>query len=213
MLVDDHPVVREGLRTLLAEEADFEVAAEAPGVDEAVRLALTRKIDVALLDLMMPGSDGIDGISRIRAARPGIQVVVLTSFGDEGRVRASLEAGAIAYLLKDVLRDDLLKAIRNAVAGQPTLHPVAQKHLLSRVLESREPSPATSLTKRERSILERIGRGWNNKAIAQNLGLTHGTVKGHVSRILDKLGVEDRTQAALLAVREGLVPTSEPSRG
>ena len=212
VLVDDHPVVREGLRTLFSEEADIELVGEGRNVEEAVRLISSRKPDVVLLDLMMPGGDSIEGIRRIRALRPAPQVVVLTSFGDETRVRAALEAGAIGYLLKDVLRDDLVRAIRSAALGQPTLDPTAQKHLLNRVRKSQERSPIEGLTPREMSILERIGRGWNNRAIAEGLGLTHGTVKGHVSRILEKLGVEDRTQAALLAVREGVVPSSETSR-
>lgn len=212
ILVDDHPVVREGLRTLFSEETDIELAGEAKNIDEGVRLVSSRKPDVVLLDLMMPGGDSIEGIRRIRALRPAPQVVVLTSFGDESRVRAAIEAGAIGYLLKDVLRDDLVRAIRGAAQGQPTLDPLAQKHLLNRVRKSQERSPIEELTPRELSILERIGRGWNNRAIAEGLGLTHGTVKGHVSRILEKLGVEDRTQAALLAVREGVVPGTEPSR-
>jgi DNA-binding NarL/FixJ family response regulator len=211
VLVDDHPVVREGLRTLFSEEADIELSGEARNAEEAVRLATSRKPDVVLLDLMMPGGDSIEAIRRIRALRPAPQVVVLTSFGDESRVRAALEAGAIGYLLKDVLRDDLVRAIRSAALGQPTLDPTAQKHLLNRVRKSQERSPVEGLTPRELSILERIGRGWNNRAIAEGLGLTHGTVKGHVSRILEKLGVEDRTQAALLAVREGVVPSGDSS--
>lgn len=212
VLVDDHPVVREGLRTLFSEESDLELVGEGRNAEEAVRLAAARKPDVLLLDLMMPGPDSIEGIRRIRALRPAPQVVVLTSFGDEVRVRAALEAGAIGYLLKDVLRDDLVRAIRSAALGQPTLDPTAQKHLLNRVRKSQERSPIEGLTPRELSILERIGRGWNNRAIAEGLGLTHGTVKGHVSRILEKLAVDDRTQAALLAVREGVVPSSEPNR-
>ncbi len=212
VLVDDHPVVREVLRTLFSEEPDLELAGEGRNAEEAVRLAASRKPDVMLIDLMMPGGDSIEGIRRIRALRPAPQVVVLTSFGDESRVRAALEAGAIGYLLKDVLRDDLVRAIRSAALGQPTLDPTAQKHLLNRVRKSEERSAIEGLTPRELSILERIGRGWNNRAIAQGLGLTHGTVKGHVSRILEKLAVEDRTQAALMAVREGVVPSSESTR-
>jgi NarL family two-component system response regulator LiaR len=210
MLVDDHPVVREGLRTLLGDEPDIEFVAEARTGEEAVRYATSRKVDVVLMDLLMPGSDALEGIRRIREARPATQVIVLTSFSEEAKVRSALEAGAIGYLLKDVLKDELLRAIRGAVHGQPALHPLAQRHLLKRVLKPREKGPLQTLTPRELSILERLGRGWNNRAIAESLGLTQGTVKGHVSRILDKLGVEDRTQAALLAVREGLVPAGDP---
>jgi DNA-binding NarL/FixJ family response regulator len=211
ILVDDHPVVREGLRTLLDEEADLELVGEARSTEEAVRLVVAKKADVVLMDLMMPGDDGIEGIRKVRAARPGTQIVVLTSFGDETRVRAALEAGAISYLLKDVLRDELVRAIRAAASGQPTLDPVAQRYLLNRVRRSEQKSSIDTLTPRELSILERIGKGWNNQAIAKDLGLTHGTVKGHVSRVLDKLGVEDRTQAALLAVKEGVVKSAESS--
>ena len=211
VLVDDHPVVREGLRTLLDEEADLELVGEAKSTEEAVRLVVAKKADVVLMDLMMPGDDGIEGVRKVRAARPGTQVVVLTSFGDETRVRAALEAGAISYLLKDVLKDELVRAIRGAASGQPTLDPVAQRYLLNRVRRSEQKSSIDTLTPRELSILERIGKGWNNQAIAKDLGLTHGTVKGHVSRVLDKLGVEDRTQAALLAVKEGVVKTAESS--
>lgn len=210
MLVDDHPVVREGLRTLLGDEPDIEFAAEAKSAEEAVRQAASRKVDVVLMDLQMPGSDALEGIRRIREARPAAQVIVLTSFSEEAKVRAALEAGAIGYLLKDVLKDELLRAIRGAMHGQPALHPLAQRHLLKRVLKPRDKGPLHALTPREISILERIGRGWNNRAIAEALGLTQGTVKGHVSRIFDKLGVEGRTQAALLAVREGLVPVADP---
>jgi NarL family two-component system response regulator LiaR len=189
----------------MAQVDDVEFVAEAPSADEAIRLVSLHRIDVVLMDLMMPGTDAVDGIRQIRSARPGTQVIVLTSFSDEVRVHAALDAGAIGYLLKDVLRDDLLRAIRSAVHGQPTLHPVAQKHLMTRMRKAEAQSIVTTLTPRELSILERIGLGLNNRSIASGLGLTYGTIKGNVSRILEKLGVEDRTQAALIAVREGLV--------
>jgi DNA-binding NarL/FixJ family response regulator len=213
LLVDDHPVVREGLRTLLSEEADIDCVGEARNGEEAVRLARETRADVVLLDLAMPGMDGIQAIRQIREQSPATQIVALTSFSDETRVRTAIEAGAVGYLLKDVLKEDLLRAIRNARLGQPSLHPQAQRHLMRRVRKAAEVSPLDVLTPRERTILELIGRGRNNKAIAEALGLTQGTVKGHVSRILDKLGVQDRTQAALVAVREGLVPLSKDEGG
>ncbi len=213
LIVDDHPVVREGLRTLLAEEPDIECVGEGASGEEAARLAVQKQAEVVLLDLVMPGMDGIEAIRRIRAASPSTQVVALTSFGDEARVRAAIEAGAVGYLLKDVLKDEILRAIRNARQGRPALHPQAQRHLMQRVRKDVERSPLEDLTPRERSILELIARGRNNRSIAETLRLSHGTVKGHVSRILDKLGLEDRTQAALLAVREGLVRLAEPKDG
>ncbi len=209
LIVDDHPVVREGLRTLLAEEADMECAGEAGSGDEAIRLAGRLKPDVVLLDMVMPGIDPIEAIRRIREASPATQVVTLTSFGDEKRVRGAVEAGAVGYLMKDVLKDELLRALRNAREGRPTLHPQAQRHLMHRVRKASEQAPIDTLTPREKSVLERIARGQNNRAIADGLRLTPGTVKGHVSRILSKLGVEDRTQAALVAIREGVVPIDE----
>lgn len=210
LIVDDHPVVREGLRTLISEEADLEAAgAGASSGDEAVKLAARLKPDVVLLDMVMPGMDSIEAIGRIREVSPGTQVVMLTSFVDEKRVRGAIEAGAVAYLMKDVLRDELLRAIRNAREGRATLHPQAQQHLMHRVRRTSEQAPIETLTPREKSVLELIAKGQNNRAIAEGLRLTPGTVKGHVSRILSKLGVDDRTQAALVAIREGLVSVDE----
>jgi len=206
LVVDDHPIVREGLRTLLSEEPGIECVAEAASGEEAIRLLPEAQPDVILMDLMMPGMDGVEAIRRIRESDPGMQIVALTSFSEEQKVRSAIEAGAVGYLLKDVLKDDLLRAIRNAAAGRPSLHPQAQRHLMQRVRRIEERSPLEHLTARERGVLERIAMGQNNKSIALALQLSQGTVKGHVSRIFDKLGVEDRTQAALLAVRLGLVP-------
>jgi DNA-binding NarL/FixJ family response regulator len=210
LLVDDHPVVREGLRNLLSEEPDVQCVGEAASGDEAVRLVQETQPDVVLMDLMMPGMDGIQAIRRIRQESPATQVVALTSFGDERKVRGAVEAGAVGYLLKDVLKADLLRAIRNARRGRPSLHPQAQRHLMQRVRRSEQRSVIDGLTPRERSILELIAQGLNNRTIAVTLRLTEGTVKGYVSRVFDKLGVQDRTQAALVAVREGLVDLTEP---
>ena len=162
-----------------------------------------------LLDLLMPGMDGIEVIRALRKAEVGARVLVLTSFSDDQKVRDAIAAGAIGYLLKDILKADLVRAIRNAYQGQPSLHPEVQRQLMRRVVSSAPPPLLEELTARERVVLELIARGQSNKGIASTLGLSEGTVKGYVSAILSKLGVEDRTQAALYAVKHGLVPSTD----
>lgn len=205
MIVDDHRVVREGLHAFLSEERDeIELVGEAADGERAVRLAGELRPDVVLMDLVMPGMDGIQTLRRLRDSGIGSRVLILTTFVDDERVRAAIEAGAVGYLLKDVDRDELLGAIRAAAAGKPTLHPAAQETLIRQVTEPREPSPFDRLTDRERDVLRLIAEGRSNKAIANELDLSLGTVKGYVSEILAKLGVTSRTQAALLAVEKGL---------
>jgi DNA-binding NarL/FixJ family response regulator len=211
LIVDDHEIVREGLQTLLSEEPDFEVVGTAGEGVAAVMLAETTKPDVILMDLVMPGLDGIEATRRIHSHNPEARVLVLTTFADDQRVREAIQAGATGYLLKDVLKADLLRALRDAAIGRPSLHPEVQQHLMrefaGRRASSQEPaSPHLSLTEREIGILRLIAEGRSNKEIAAALYLTEGTVKGYVSTIFDKLGVEDRTQAALYAVRHGLNP-------
>ena len=203
LLVDDHAIVREGLRMLLSEESDIEVVGEAGDGAESVKLAARLQPHVILMDLVMPGMDGIHAMQNIRVVSPSSQVLVLTSFGDVQRVRDAIQAGAIGYLLKDVLKTDLLRAIRAAAQGQPTLHPEAQRHLMRQVATPPTRSLIDDLTPRERDVLQLIVRGQSNKEIAASLRVTEGTVKGHVSAILSKLGVADRTQAALYAVKYG----------
>ncbi len=205
LVADDHEIVREGLCTLFSEEADFLVVGEAKNGEEAVAAALALTPDVVIMDLMMPGIDGIEATRRIHAQAPTIHVLVLTSFADEPHVRRAIEAGAQGFLLKDVLKEELLRSIREVAAGRPALHPEAQRHLMRRVA-NRDRPVAEELTERELAVLQLIGRGRANKEIAKALHLSEGTVKGHVSAVLSKLGVLDRTQAALFAVREGLVP-------
>jgi DNA-binding NarL/FixJ family response regulator len=207
LLVDDHEIVREGLQTLLGEEEDFEVVGVAADGAAAVGLVQKHRPDVVLMDLVMPGMDGIETTRRILKAAPATRVLVLTTFAEDQHVRAAIQAGAIGYLLKDVLKPDLLRALREAAAGRPTLHPEAQQYLMREVTgksASAEPGLHASLTERESGILRLIAQGRSNKEIALALSLTEGTVKGYVSTIFDKLGVEDRTQAALYAVRHGL---------
>jgi DNA-binding NarL/FixJ family response regulator len=204
LLVDDHPIVREGLRAVLEEEGDLEVAGEAASGDEALARAGALAPDVVLMDLVMPGLPALEAIRRLRAASPAAQVLVLTTFVDERQVHGALEAGAIGYLLKDVARGDLVRAIRAAAAGRPWLHPEAQRLLVQRVVARPVVAAHDALTPRERDVLALVARGRSNKQIAAALHLSEGTVKGYVSTVLEKLGVDDRTQAALYAVKHGL---------
>ncbi|HEY4690566.1 MAG TPA: response regulator transcription factor [Anaerolineae bacterium] len=203
LIVDDHEIVREGLQTLLSEESDVEVVGEAANGEEALRLAADLNPEVILMDLVMPGLDGIEVTRRMQATSPASRVLVLTSFADDRRVREAIQAGAIGYLLKDVLKSDLLRAIHNAAQGRSTLHPEAQHYLMRQAVRA-EAQPHDSLTERELSVLRLIASGQSNKEIAAALYLTEGTVKGYVSAILAKLGVADRTQAALYAVKHHL---------
>lgn len=205
LIVDDHEIVREGLRTVLRQEKDVEVVGEAGDGERAFALARSLAPDVVLMDLVMPGMDGLEALKRIRLACPHTQVVVLTNLASDQTVRDAIASGAVGYLLKDVMKSELMQAIRNAQLGRPSLHPEAQRHLMRRVSTPGERSLADDLTPRERTVLERIAHGRSNKQIASELQLTEGTVKGYVSAVLDKLGVDDRTQAALYAVKHGLV--------
>jgi NarL family two-component system response regulator LiaR len=208
LIVDDHAIVREGLRTLLGETPDLEIVGEAVDGPSAVSPALALKPDVILLDLMLPGLTGIQVIQRLRPALPECRILLLTSFAEDQNVVAAMQAGAAGYLLKDVLQGDLLSAIRQAMLGEPVLHPEAQRKLiehLTRPQPAAAPAEAADLTEREHDVLRLIAQGRSNREIADQLHITEGTVKGHVSNILSKLHLQDRTQAALFAVRSGLV--------
>lgn len=197
LLVDDHEIVREGLRTLLEQEEGIEVVGEAEDGDQAVRLAEKLRPEVVLMDVLMPGVGGVEATRRMAALAHPPHVLMLTSSADDGAIRESMAAGALGYLMKDVSKSDLVRAIRDASRGRPTLDAEAQKVLLRRP----EPSPLEGLTPREVSVLELLAEGRSNRQIGNRLGLTEGTVKGYVSTLLDKLHVQDRTQAALLAVK------------
>lgn len=204
LIVDDHAIVREGLCTLLSEEPDVEVVGEARDGKEALAKALRHKPDVILMDLVMPEMDGITATERIRQQAPSCQIVVLTSFSEDQRVPNAIQAGAVGYLMKDVLKAELLQAIRAAAAGEPALHPEAQRQLMRQVAAPQEPDLLEMLTGREMEVLELIADGRSNREIAAALTLTEGTVKGYVSAVLSKLQVADRTQAALYAVKRGV---------
>ena len=205
ILADDHAIVREGVRAVLEGHDDLQVVAEFGSGDDAVAAAPALVPDVALVDLKMPGLGAPETIAGLRAAVPGIRVLVFTSFCEDALIRATLDAGAIGYLLKDALQGDLVRAIRSVAAGEAFLAPAAQRQLMELLRKPRTEREA--LTGRETDVLRLIAEGLSNKQIARRLNLTEGTVKGYVSQILAKLHLEDRTQAALYAVRHGLNST------
>src|ERR1700682_2201224 len=203
LLVDDHAVVREGLRAFLALQEGIDVVGEAGNGEEAVELAARLAPDVVLLDLVMPAGDGLTAIHRLRATAPAARVLVLTSYADDSQIFAAMAAGAAGYLLKDVDPGALASGIRDVHAGRPALHPSVAARLMRRGGgATRMP---IDITAREHDVLRLVVEGLPNKQIAQRLGIGEETVKTHVSRVLAKLGVADRTQAAVLAIREGLV--------
>jgi NarL family two-component system response regulator LiaR len=202
LIVDDHAVVREGLRTFLELQEGLEVAGEAGDGEEAVAEAERLQPDVVLMDLVMPKLDGVEAMRELRERVPAARVVVLTSFLDEERLLPALRAGAAGYLLKNVEPQELARAIRAADAGEAMIDPTVAARLVDALADGR-PAERAELTPREQDVLELIGRGFANKRIARELGIAEKTVKTHVSHVLAKLGVSDRTQAALYAARLG----------
>jgi DNA-binding NarL/FixJ family response regulator len=198
-------VVREGLRTFLALQEGIEIAGEAADGEEAVRAGERLRPDVVLMDLVMPKLDGVAAMRILRERVPKTRVIVLTSFLDDDKLLPALRAGAAGYLLKNTPPQELVRAVRAAHAGEALLDPVVAARLVESLAASGEEEPIDRLTKREREVLELIGRGLPNKRIALELGVAEKTVKTHVSHVLAKLGVTDRTQAAVIAVRAGLV--------
>jgi len=201
LVVDDHPVLRAGLAQLLEQAEDVALVGVAANGAEGVELALHAHPDVVLMDLEMPGLDGIEATRRIKASRQEMQVVVLTSFSDRARILDALDAGAAGYLLKDAEPEELLRGIHTAAAGEAPLAPRAASELLA---ERREARPAIELTPREQEVLVMVAEGLSNKVIARRLEIREGTVKAHLTRIFERIGVSDRTQAALWAQRHHL---------
>jgi DNA-binding NarL/FixJ family response regulator len=212
LIVDDHAVVREGLRSFLELQDGIAVAGEARDGEEAVALATELRPDVVLMDLVMPGLDGVAAMRAIRARVPEVRAIVLTSFLDEDRLLPAIRAGAAGYLLKNVAPVELAGAIRAAHRGEAIIAPAVAARLLQALAGQRAAPPPEPerLTAREQQVLELIVGGRSNKRIALELGIAEKTVKAHVGRVLAKLGVADRTQAALLAVREGLAGEGSP---
>jgi NarL family two-component system response regulator LiaR len=209
MLVDDHAVVRQGLRTFLDLQENITVVGEARDGVEALKVVHECAPDVVLLDLIMPRMDGIETVRRMKAARPQTQIIVLTSFGDDQKVFAAIRAGATGFLLKDVSPGDLALAIHAAQRGEASLAPGIATKLMQEIAVGGSPAnDEQSLTEREYAVLALIAQGRSNKQISEELSISEKTVKTHVSNILTKLHLEDRTQAAIYALREGLVPFS-----
>jgi DNA-binding NarL/FixJ family response regulator len=207
LIADDHAVVRQGLRTFLDLQADIDVVGEAADGEEAVAVAAEHAPDVILLDLVMPRLDGIGALRRLRETAPAARVIVLTSFGEDERLFTALRAGASGYLLKDVEPAELVRSIRTAHSGGAPLSPAVAARVVDELASGGGAGRAAAddLTPRELEVLCLIARGRSNKRIALELGVAEKTVKTHVSHVLAKLGLSDRTQAALYAVREGLV--------
>jgi DNA-binding NarL/FixJ family response regulator len=203
LLVDDHAIVREGLRALL-EDTIASIVGEAANGDEAVAMTDRLQPNLVLMDLKMPGLPAADAIRVIRARHPSTQILVLTSYAEDKQVQEMISAGALGYVLKDVAKAELVRAMTTVARGEPWLHAEAQRMLVNRMRRPAELDPLELLTDRERSVLRLLAQGKSNRAIARSLQLTEGTIKGYVSNILAKLKLEDRTQAALLAVRQGL---------
>lgn len=213
LLVDDHAMVRRGMRDFLELHDDLEIVGEAADGAAAIELASLVRPDVVVMDLLMPGVDGIEATARITAAHPGIEIVAITSVIEESRIVAALEAGASGFLLKGVEADELAAAIRSAVSGEVYLDPAVAGIVARRMRTGAGGAigaPKTGantvgrLTARERDVLGGVARGLSNRAIAEELGITERTARTHVSNILAKLGLASRTQAALLAVQRGL---------
>ena len=207
LIVDDHEVVRRGVRAYLDTLPDLTVVGEAATGEQAVELAQEQIPDVVLMDLILPGMDGVEATRKIKDVSPRTQVVVLTSYHEDEHIFPALRAGAISYTLKDMKMDRLAEAVRKAARGEVTLHPRVAARVLQDIRRGRRDDQAlfTELTDREMDVLKLIANGLTNSEIAAELVISENTVKGHVSNILSKLHLADRTQAAVYAWREGLV--------
>ncbi len=213
LITDDHKIVRKGMAALLATEPDILVVGEASNGQEAVSVVEQLQPDVILMDLVMPEMDGIEAISRITSIHPNIRILVMTSFATDDKVFPAIKAGALGYLLKDSAPEELIDAIRQVYRGEPSLHPKIALKMLQEISQ-----PASSdkvqltedpLTEREADVLTLVARGLSNQEIAKELVISEATVRTHVSRILSKLHLASRTQAALYALRQGLASLDE----
>lgn len=208
LIVDDHPIVRQGLRTLLELQDDIQVVGEAVNGKAAVELTARLKPDVVLMDLVMPDLDGITATRQICALGQGTRVIALTSFVEDDKVIPAIQAGAVSFLLKDVSPDDLMEAIRAAYQGEARLHPTIMRKLMNQVAAitptQAAQTPASDLTERELEVLRQVAEGLSNREIAAKLVISEKTVKTHISSLLGKLALEDRTRLAIYAIKNGL---------
>jgi NarL family two-component system response regulator LiaR len=206
LIVDDHTIVRKGIRALLAEIAGIEVVGEAADGLEAVAQANSLRPDVILMDLAMPKMDGIEATRQIKTSQPESRILVMTSFATDDKVLPAIKAGALGYLLKESAPEDLVQAIHQIHRGEPSLHPIIARKVLDEITHpsDRPPTP-DPLTKREAEVLLLVAQGLSNQDIARELCISDATVRSHVSNILSKLHLATRIQAALYALREGLV--------
>jgi len=207
LIADDHPVVREGLITMIKREPDFMVVGEATNGVEAVNKAKELKPDIVLMDLRMPELDGVEAIRQISLAEPNIKYIILTTYSDDEYIFRGIEVGARAYLLKDAPRDDLFKAIRAVYRGESLIQPVIASKVLDRFAElSRQAhAPPDVLSERELEVLKLMAKGDANKEIAAQLNITDSTVKTHISNIFQKLNAKDRTEAVIQSIKRGII--------
>ncbi len=208
LIVDDHSVVRQGVRAFLEAQPDIQVVGEAESGEAAIKLAQEQVPDVVLMDLVMPGGmNGVEATRHVKAVSPRTQVIVLTSYYEDEHIFPALRAGAISYTLKDIRSTELVEIIRKAARGESVLHPRVAAHVIQEVRAAKRmvPPAFSDLTQRELEVLRLIAEGQSNTAIAEKLVLSEKTVKGHVSNILSKLHMLDRTQAAVYAWQEGLM--------
>lgn len=208
IIIDDHAVVRQGLRFLLAQQSDMQIVGEAKDGLQGTTLVATHQPDVVLLDLLMPKMDGLAAIHEIKRISRSTQIIVLTSYYEDEQIFQAIKAGALSYLLKDSEPEELVRAVRAATRGEGMLHPIVAARVL-REMRQRAPLPLQELTARELEVLTCIARGLSNAEIAATLSIGEGTVKTHVSSILSKLHLADRTQAAIYALQQRLVPLDE----
>lgn len=207
LIVDDHELVREGVSAFLRRMGDIQVAGEASSGPEGVRLAADFAPDVALMDLVMPGMDGVEATRQLKRVSPSTQVIVLTSFDDEEHILPAIRAGALSYILKQVGANELVEAVRKAARGEVVMSPQVAARVMRELRQGpgEKPAPDTDLSEREIEVLRLIAEGRQNAEIAETLVISEHTVKRHVSNILSKLHLADRTQAAVYAWREGMV--------
>jgi DNA-binding NarL/FixJ family response regulator len=205
LIADDHPVVREGLAAMLSREPDIHVVGEARDGQEAVERADALRPDIVLMDLQMPRLGGVEAIKQIRASHPDIQLIVLTTYGDDDSIFQGIAAGARGYLLKDAPRDELFRAVRAVARGESLLQPAVATRLLDRFSRGKAEPPQDQLTERELDVLRLLAKGAANKQIGVQLHISESTVKTHVANIFQKLDVSDRTEAVTVALSRGLI--------